>query len=131
LDRNVKLGTGGIREIELIAQSMQVRYGSQIPRLRLRNTLAALSTLREESLISMEECANLTSAYIFLRDVENKLQMVNDAQTHSLPRDHEELTACARLLGYAEAEPLLHDYQRHTGRVNLIFERVFSNSTLI
>jgi glutamate-ammonia-ligase adenylyltransferase len=126
-DRNVKLGTGGIREIELIAQSMQVRYGSRLPRLRLRNTLGALSALCDESLISKEECDTLSSAYLFLRDVENKLQMVNDAQTHSLPRAHEELTACARLLGYVEAEPFLRDYQRHTGQVNLIFERIFSN----
>ena len=126
-DRNVKLGTGGIREIELIAQSMQVRYGSQMPRLRLRNTLSVLSALRDESLISAEEFNTLSSAYLFLRDVENKLQMVNDAQTHSLPRDHEELTACARLLGYHAAEAFLRDYQHHTGHVNLIFERVMSS----
>jgi glutamate-ammonia-ligase adenylyltransferase len=124
-DRNVKLGTGGIREIELIAQSIQVRYGFHRPQLRLRNTLGALSALRDESLISAEEFDTLYNAYVYLRDVENKLQMVNDAQTHSLPRNHEELTTCARLLGYDEAEPFLHDYQRHTGKVNLIFERFF------
>ena len=60
---------------------------------------------------------------VFANDVEHKLQMVNDAQTHSLPRDHEELTTCARLLGYSDAEPFLRDYQHHTGHVNLIFER--------
>jgi glutamate-ammonia-ligase adenylyltransferase len=130
-DRKVKLGTGGIREIELIAQSMQVRYGSHKPRLRRRNTLGVLSALRDESLISAEECDTLCGAYLFLRDVENKLQMVNDSQTHSLPRDHEELTACARLLGYADAEPFLRDYQRHTGKVNRIFERAFSGPTLL
>ena len=127
-DRNVKLGTGGIREIELIAQSMQVRQGGQLPQLRERNTLKALNALLNESLISPQECATLAEAYIFLRDVENKLQMVNDAQTHSLPRDHEELTACARLLGYTEAESFLRDYQYHTGHVNIIFERRFSES---
>ena len=130
-DRNVKLGTGGIREIELIAQILQVRYGSEIPALRGRTTLGALRALCDAALMSREECDTLSTAYIFLRDVENKLQMVNDAQTHSLPRAHEELTACARLLGYPEAEPLLHDYQRHTASVNRIFERVFSNSTLL
>ena len=128
-DRNVKLGTGGIREIELVAQSLQVRHGGPMPQLRERNTLKALRALRDASLISLEECNTLSRAYIFLRDVENKLQMVNDAQTHSLPRDHEELTTCARLLGYAEAEPFLRDYQHHTGHVNLIFERRFSEST--
>jgi len=78
----------------------------------------------EEAVISPEECALLTKAYLFLRDVENKLQMVNDAQTHSLPRTHEELTTCARLLGYPAAEPFLRDYQNHTGQVNHIFESI-------
>jgi glutamate-ammonia-ligase adenylyltransferase len=126
-DRNVKLGTGGIREIELIAQSMQVRYGCHVPQLQVRNTLSALRALCDASFLPVKECQILAEAYVFLRNVENKLQMVNDAQTHSLPREHEELTACARLLGYPEAEPLLRDYQHHTGSVNLIFERIFSN----
>jgi glutamate-ammonia-ligase adenylyltransferase len=130
-DRNVKLGTGGIREIELIAQMMQVRHGSSIPQLQVRTTLGALTALCDASLISVEQCNTLSEAYVFLRDVENKLQMINDAQTHSLPRDHEQLTACARLLGYSEAEQLLREYQRHTGSVNVLFDRVFSNSTLL
>ena len=67
-------------------------------------------------------------AYLFLRDVENKLQMVDDAQTHSLPREQEELRACARLLGYSAdkgdvAEQLLRDFRNHTGRVNRIYEK--------
>jgi glutamate-ammonia-ligase adenylyltransferase len=130
-DRNVKLGTGGIREIELIAQMMQVRHGSAIPQLQVRTTMGALQALCDASLVAVDEYSTLSAAYVFLRDVENKLQMVNDAQTHSLPRDHEELTACARLLGYSEAEPLLSDYQHHTGSVNLIFQRLFSHSTLL
>src|SRR5262245_55694144 len=80
--RNVKLGTGGIREIELIAQSLQVRHGAQVPQIRGRNTLAALDALCEQTLLSREKCDTLTQAYIFLRDVENKLQMANDAQVH-------------------------------------------------
>ena len=100
--RNVKLGTGGIREIELIVQSLQVQHGSALPGIRHRNTMQALAALHEQSLLSSEQCDTLTRAYLFLRDVENKLQMVNDAQTHSIPRDHEELTVCARLLGYHE-----------------------------
>lgn len=123
-ERNVKLGTGGIREIELITQSLQVRFGRRFPEIRQRNTLRALGALCNQLLISGEECETLTKAYLFLRDVENKLQMVNDAQTHSLPRTHEELTSCARLLGYPAAEPFLRDYQNHTGQVNRIFESV-------
>jgi glutamate-ammonia-ligase adenylyltransferase len=130
--RNVKLGTGGIREIELIAQGLEVRYGGQIPQLRVRNTLKSLSSLCDHSLISAEQCGTLSRAYIFLRDVENKLQMVHDAQTHSLPREQEELSICARLLGYSEAsspaaEQFLQDYRHHTGQVNRIFESIFSS----
>jgi glutamate-ammonia-ligase adenylyltransferase len=130
LGRNVKLGTGGIREIELIAQSFQVCYGGRVIQVRERETLKALRILLDQSLLSAEEHATLAQAYVFLRDVENKLQMVNDAQTHSLPQKQMELTACARLLGYTDdagghaAEHLLNDYRRHTSRVNRIFEAV-------
>jgi glutamate-ammonia-ligase adenylyltransferase len=126
-ERNVKLGTGGIREIELIAQSLQIRFGARLPEVRGRNTLNALHSLCDQSIITTDECKILTKAYLFLRDVENKLQMVNDAQTHSLPQTHKELTACARLLGYSAAEPFLRDYQDHTGHVN----RMFSNLHLL
>lgn len=127
--RNVKLGAGGIREIELIAQSLQVRHGAGIPQIRERNTLRALGALSDQSIIPAEECSTLTHAYIFLRDVENKLQMANDTQTHSLPRDEEELTICARRLGYTGSEQLLRDYRHHTSQVNRIFERRFSDLT--
>ena len=134
--RNVKLGTGGIREIELIVQSLQVWRGGQIPAIHSRRTLDALAALCDADLMPDEECEALTDGYIFLRDVENKLQMVNDAQTHSLPRAPEELTACARLLGYTDsgqgsaAERFLGDYQQHTGRVNRIFERYLGTGSL-
>jgi glutamate-ammonia-ligase adenylyltransferase len=131
--RNVKLGAGGIREIELIAQTLQVCHGARTPQIRGRNTMKALGALRDQSLISAEECETLTRAYVFLRDVENKLQMVNDAQTHSLPVDGQELAACARRLGYSDepgpaAEQLLRDYKHHTGHVNRIFEEIFGAS---
>ncbi len=132
--RNVKLGAGGIREIELIVQALQVCHSGQTPQIRERNTLKALDALYDQSFISAEECETLTQAYIFLRDVENKLQMVNDAQTHSLPADENELTACARRLGYFDSESggaadqFRRDYQRRTGQVNRIFEEIFSST---
>jgi glutamate-ammonia-ligase adenylyltransferase len=128
--RNVKLGTGGIREIELIAQSLQVRHGSRIPQIHARNTLKALDALCGQALLSSDRCEALRGAYIFLRDVENKLQMVHDAQTHSLPLSQEELTACSRRLGYSNdesgsaADRFLHDYHKHTNSVSDIFESV-------
>ena len=126
--RNVKLGTGGIREIELVIQSIQAANGAERPQLLERNTLKALNSIRSQNLISDEERHVLHDAYLFLRDVENKLQMVDDAQTHSLPREQEELRACARLLGYRSekgdvAEQLLKDFQHHTSCVNRIYEK--------
>ena len=130
-ERNVKLGTGGIREIELVVQSIQAAHGGRLPQIIDRNTLRSLIALRGNSLLNNEEFMTLQRAYLFLRDVENKLQMVDDAQTHSLPRELEELRTCARLLGYLEAvpsespsDPFLRDYQLHTRGVNRIFERV-------
>ena len=134
--RNVKLGTGGIREIELVVQSLQVSHGAQLPQILARSTLGALAALHDQSLISDEEFDTLHNAYIFLRDVENKLQMVNDAQTHSLPRELAELNACARLLGYPEttsesaADQFLRDFQTHTSRVNGIFENLIVTADL-
>jgi glutamate-ammonia-ligase adenylyltransferase len=124
--RNVKLGTGGIREIEFILQTLQVKHGILIPEIRQRGTLHALDALRDHGLIGADDAQMLSSAYVFLRDVENKLQMVNDAQTHSLPREVEELTGCARMLGYARREDFLHDYEHYTADVRRIFERSFS-----
>jgi glutamate-ammonia-ligase adenylyltransferase len=128
--RNVKLGAGGIREIELIVQTLQVGHGAVFPQILSRDTLGALGALRDQAIVTDEEFEILHTAYLFLRDVENKLQMVNDAQTHSLPRELDELNACARLLGYPEgrtesaADQFLRDFQKHTGRVNAIFENI-------
>ena len=97
--------------------------------------MQALAALQGQALLSNEQYDTLTQAYIFLRDVENKLQMVNDAQTHSLPRAPEELATCARLLGYADdadgtaTDHFLHEYQEHTGRVNRIFDRFLGSGS--
>jgi glutamate-ammonia-ligase adenylyltransferase len=122
-DRNVKLGTGGIREIELVVQSLQAEHGKSIPELLERNTLRALAELRNRALIGVKEYDALHQAYLFLRDVENKLQMADDAQTHSLPSESAGVRACARLLGYAAEDPFLHHYRNHTRQVSRIFEK--------
>jgi glutamate-ammonia-ligase adenylyltransferase len=126
--RNVKLGFGGIREIELIVQTLQVSFGSRYCEICERNTLRAIAALCANSLISDDEKSKLTEAYIFLRDVENKLQMVNDAQTHAIPAAAGELNALSRMLGYCNDDQInasdrfLRDYQLHTKSVNVIYE---------
>jgi glutamate-ammonia-ligase adenylyltransferase len=135
--RNVKLGPGGIREIELIVQSLQASHGSRLPELRERNTLRALNALARHSLLSGEEFNALSNAYDFLRDVENKLQMVHDAQTHSLPLADDELAAVASLLGYKRGggsaqliERFEEDYNHHTARVSGLFEAILGRIDL-
>ena len=129
--QNVKLGFGGIREIEFIVQSLQAAFGGKFTILRERGTRKALRRLFDRGLLSREEHRELSAAYRFLRDIENKLQMVSDFQTHAIPVEAEEVRACAIRLGYRDqgqgraADQFLKDYQAHTGRVHRLFEAVF------
>jgi glutamate-ammonia-ligase adenylyltransferase len=129
--QNVKLGFGGIREIEFIVQSLQAAFGGKFTILRERSTRKALRRLFDRGLLSREEHRELSAAYRFLRDIENKLQMVSDFQTHAIPVEAEEVRACAIRLGYRDqgqgraADQFLNDYQAHTGRVHRIFGAVF------
>lgn len=129
--RNVKLGTGGIREIEFIVQALQIIYGGRLPAVRERSTLAALEQFRRHRILSAAYSRRLVDAYRFLRDVEHKLQMVHDLQTHALPGNSEEIGRCAVRLGYpwqnrqVAAQRLLADHERHTSRVNKVFRSLF------
>ena len=129
---NVKLGIGGIREIELIIQTLQASFGHKRA-LRQRNTRRALDAAYRAGLLSKEDLDALRDGYVFLRDVENKLQMVQDFQTHSMPSDSDELRACAARLGYRDSagrtalDALLADHQMHTQRVNNLFNELFES----
>ncbi len=129
--RNVKLGTGGIREIEFIVQAVQVLCGGTIPEIRDRGTMGALARFAHHGLLSASEHAALAQAYLFLRDVEHKLQMVDDLQTHALPETSDEVTRCAIRLGYPAGDRdkatrrFLDDYRRHTDGVHAIFKKLF------
>jgi glutamate-ammonia-ligase adenylyltransferase len=134
-DRHVKLGRGGIREIELVTQVLQVRHG-RASRLRAgaaRATLAALDALRSLGALPHEEADALAGAYLFLRDVENKLQMAHDAQTHVLPADDDDLLLPARRLGYGgerghapgrAVARFRSDFRGHTDTVHRFFGEI-------
>jgi glutamate-ammonia-ligase adenylyltransferase len=124
--RNVKLGTGGIREIEFLVQAVQILCGKHRPGILDRNTLRALARLGEEGFLSPAEQRTLVQAYLFLRDVEHKLQMVHDLQTHALPDSRDELIRCAVRLGYSGGgeralSRFMADHRRHTAQVNRLF----------
>jgi glutamate-ammonia-ligase adenylyltransferase len=101
---NVKLGRGGIREIEFFVQTQQLIAGGRHPVLRGRETLATLRLLAEGGFIDEEARANLDAAYRFLREVEHRLQMVADEQTHTLPADRGGVERFAHFLGYADRD---------------------------
>ncbi len=117
---NVKLGRGGIREIEFFVQTQQLIAGGRHPGLRGRRTLAMLAALANDDWISSEARDDLAAAYCFLRAVEHRLQMVADEQTHTLPGDRAGTERFARFLGFADRDafaktllPHLHNVQRH------------------
>jgi [glutamine synthetase] adenylyltransferase / [glutamine synthetase]-adenylyl-L-tyrosine phosphorylase len=99
---DVKLGRGGIREIEFFAQTQQLIAGGRMPALRTRETETALHALAEAKWIRPEIATALTEAYWFLRDVEHRIQMVHDEQTHRLPESNAELKRIAYMLGFAD-----------------------------
>ncbi len=116
---NVKLGRGGIREVEFFAQTQQLIAGGRIKALRGRRTLDMLVTLSELDWIAPETCSELTEAYRFLRSVEHRIQMLNDEQTHILPADDTSRARVARLMGFdtlADFENRLRGYFRTVQR---------------
>jgi len=127
---NVKLGRGGIREIEFIAQALQLARGGREPWVRSAQTLIVLGRLAEKHYLSETECSRLSAAYEFLRKVEHRLQMEHGAQTHRLPGASDRLELLARRCGYRQsAEPaalFLSDLEAHTASVRAIYDRVFA-----
>ena len=128
---NVKLGRGGIREVEFIAQALQLKHGGREPWVRSTQTLIVLARLAEKGYLSETERARLSAAYTFLRTVEHRLQMEHGAQTHALPLARERLALVARRCGYVQsadaAADLLRDVEAHTAAVRAIYQRVFSD----
>jgi len=128
LTRHVKLGIGGIREIEFIIQSFQVLRGSRLAWLRERNSLRALPLLVKANLLAAAEAAALANAYRFLRNVEHRLQMEMELQTHTIPNEEQALMRLARSLGFQTADNFYATEQKHTAAVRRIYEAVLANA---
>ncbi len=101
---NVKLGPGGIREIEFFTQTQQLIAGGRQRELRTRDTLTTLATLVDKGWITDAVRADMENAYLFLRKIEHRIQMVADEQTHDLPSTDEKLACFARFAGYESLE---------------------------
>jgi glutamate-ammonia-ligase adenylyltransferase len=125
---NVKLGRGGIREIEFFAQTQQLIWGGRMPELRVSGTVAALAALAEAGRISPEAARDLTEAYGFLRMIEHRLQMIDDAQTHTLPQDPEALRRVAVFAGFDGTEDFAATLLRHLGIVEGHYAHLFEEA---
>ncbi len=124
---NVKLGRGGIREVEFLAQVFQLIRGGRDTSLRDRSTRKTLDTLAEKKLLSAAEVQQLHEAYTFLRNLEHRLQYLDDAQTHTLPANPEDRLTVAKTMGYADTESLLAELDRHRAIVAAQFDAIFSD----
>ncbi|MQR01602.1 bifunctional [glutamate--ammonia ligase]-adenylyl-L-tyrosine phosphorylase/[glutamate--ammonia-ligase] adenylyltransferase [Glaciimonas soli] len=126
-NNNVKLGRGGIREIEFLAQVFQLIRGGRDHDLRDRSTRKTLRTLAEKNLLTADVVAQLLEAYDFLRNLEHRLQYLNDAQTHTLPSIEAERLIIAQAMGYQDVATLLDELEKRRVLVATQFDAIFSD----
>ncbi|MGA7748558.1 MAG: bifunctional [glutamate--ammonia ligase]-adenylyl-L-tyrosine phosphorylase/[glutamate--ammonia-ligase] adenylyltransferase, partial [Gallionella sp.] len=122
---NIKLGPGGIREIEFIAQVFQLIRGGQDARLRILPTRRVLQVLAANGQLGARVVAGLDAAYVFLRDLEHRLQYLDDQQTQELPEKAEDRQIIAEAMNYGDYAALLNELDRHRAFVSLQFEQIF------
>src|SRR5437899_6074997 len=128
LHRDVKLGIGGIREIEFIVQALQLINGARHPFLQEPSMLKALQALRQLNFLPHEEVLALDNAYRFLRRVEHRLQIEAEQQTHTVPEETDALGRLARSLRFSSAEDFTAALQARMGAVRPIFQRIISET---
>ncbi|ANS86385.1 [Glutamate--ammonia-ligase] adenylyltransferase [Vibrio scophthalmi] len=127
LTNNIKLGAGGIREIEFIAQVFQLIRGGREPSLRQRGLLVTLEAIDELELLNKQEITHLTEAYKFLRRLENLLQAMADKQTQTLPENEHEQLQLATAMGYLSWSALLDDIRLHMTNVHQVFTHLIGD----
>lgn len=125
---DIKLSRGGIREIEFTVQLLQVVRGGQFPELRTLATCDALIRLQSANVMTAETAQALQKAYVFLRQVEHRIQYLDDQQTHALPTNTEDLQWIAQSLGLADVPAFLAQLQSHRDTVAFEFERLLGAS---
>lgn len=123
--RDVKLGKGGIREIEFFIQALQLVNGGEVTGIRERNSLAALKKLRKLNIIDDQVCESLTSSYLFLRKVEHMIQLVDERQTHKIPTSPEDIEILARRCGLQDKTEFEELYAENTSHVSKIYTQLF------
>jgi glutamate-ammonia-ligase adenylyltransferase len=125
---NIKLGRGGIREIEFFVQTQQLIAGGRNPNLRPATTLGALEALRARGLVGDTAAAELRHAYLYLRTLEHRLQMIDDEQTHSVPKSDEGVAHVACFMGYPDADAFDVALTQELETVQGHYARLFESS---
>ncbi len=125
---DIKLGPGGIREIEFIVQVFQLIRGGREPALQQQSTLPVLQLLGERRIIDPAAAAELRNAYVFLRTLEHRLQYRDDQQTQALPADPAERALLAASMGFPDATAFGAELTRHRNAVSAQFETIFAES---
>lgn len=120
---NVKSGVGSIRDVEFVAQYLQLRHGGPRPEIRTFNTLEALVRLAESDLLQADEYRILTDGYVFLRKVEHALQLLHYKQSHQLPTDPDELEYLARRLDFPTINSFLGHFEQHCVHIREVYQR--------
>lgn len=124
---NVKLGRGGIREIEFIAQALQLAHGGRDDWLRVSHTLVSLGRLADREFITQPERSELSDAYCFLRTLEHRLQMEHGLQTHTVPEAEEARSLIARRIGFSNPQEFVSTLTAHTRHVRSTYDRLFAD----
>lgn len=124
---NVKLGRGGIREVEFLAQVFQLIRGGRDASLRDRSTRNTLDILAEKNLLTREEVDQLKQAYTFLRNLEHRLQYLDDGQTHTLPSNPDDRLTVAKMMGFTDVESMLEELDAYRAIVATQFDAMFSD----
>ncbi|NRF16740.1 bifunctional [glutamate--ammonia ligase]-adenylyl-L-tyrosine phosphorylase/[glutamate--ammonia-ligase] adenylyltransferase [Vibrio coralliilyticus] len=127
LSNNIKLGAGGIREIEFIAQVFQLIRGGREPNLRQRGLLVTLDAIEELEQLTSEEVNNLKLSYKFLRRLENLLQAMADKQTQTLPECENEQLQLAVAMGYPDWTSLIEQVRQHMHNVHQVFNNLIGD----
>ncbi len=130
-EREVKRGRGGIRDIEFSVQLLQLVHGRADERIRTPNTLDALAALADGGYVAPHDAERLDAAYVWLRTVEHRLQLVDEQQTHTLPTDPDARTRLARVLGFRDhgeqsaRQQFEHRHRTHQAAVRSLHEKLF------
>ena len=128
---NVKLGRGGIREIEFLAQVFQLIRGGRDPSLRDRSTRKTLKTIAHKKLMNPDVVERLLSSYQFLRNLEHRIQYLDDAQSHVLPANDEDRLRIANMMGYADVDSLIRAYEDCSQWVAAQFDDIFEDKSTL